>query len=207
MKKEENQGKNTTRSLKELIYQLYEVAHEESFAVKRNDSWPDWRTSRTGEDRNRYGICGFRTPKKHSGAFGEIGSSLVCRRPKDTEFVEKSTEYKKMVTAHKGVLWISSSNLFTNILLDRFTSPESFVLRDYQIVISKFKSNQNQEMQQGEWYKLTGDQAHRYAPKCNEEGTFQRRDGNLIICVEIKKSPFRRLPDYSFWILIVNKQN
>lgn len=199
MKKEENQGKNTTRSLKELIYQLYEVAHEESFAVKK-ETIPELieelhasvKIATDMEYVDFVRLKNIRALLERSVAIWstEIQQILTSLR--------SQPEYKKMVTAHKGVLRISSSNLFTNILLDRFTSPESFVLRDYQIVISKFKSNQNQEMQQGEWYKLTGDQAHRYAPKCNEEGTFQRRDGNLIICVEIKKSPFRRLPDYSF---------
>lgn len=196
MKKEESQEK---RSLKELIYQLYEVAHEESFAVKK-ETIPDLieelhasvKIATDMEYVDFVRLKNIRALLERSVAIWstEIQQILTSLR--------SQPEYKKMVTAHKGVLRISSRNLFTNILVDRFTIPESFVLRDYHITISKSPPHWNEEAQNGEWYKLTGDQVHRYAPKCNEEGTFQRRDGNLIICVEIKKSPFRRLPDYSF---------
>lgn len=183
-----NEQKNFSRSLKEVIYQLYEMAHEESFALKK-EMIPE--LIQELEEKIFLGaemeyvdfvrLKNVRAVLERSVAFWstEIQKILTSLRSKP--------EYKKMVTAHKGVLRISSSNLFTNILLDRFTSPEAFILRDYQIVISKFKSNQNQEMQQGEWYKLTGNQAHRYAPKPNEEGEFQRCDGDFAIYVVIKK--------------------
>ena len=196
MKKEENQEK---RSLKELIYNLYEMAHVESFSQKKEtipDLIEELHTSvQIATDMEYIDFVRLKNVRAILERSVAVWSADV---QKILNLLRSKPEYKKMVTAHKGVLRISSSNLFTNILLDRFTSPESFVLRDYQIVISKSPLHWNEEAQNGEWYKLTGDQAHRYAPKCNEEGTFQRRDGNLIICVEIKKSPFRRLPDYSF---------
>ncbi len=183
-----NEQKNFSRSLKEVIYQLYEMAHEESFALKK-EMIPE--LIQELEEKIFLGaemeyvdfvrLKNVRAVLERSVAFWstEIQKILTSLRSKP--------EYKKMVTAHKGVLRISSSNLFTNILLDRFTSPEAFILRDCQIDISVLPGEENGEQKKGDWYKLVENQAVRHVPKSNEQGVFQRRDGDYTICIEIKK--------------------
>ncbi len=184
MKEEE---KEILRSLKLIISELHDAAYEDSFK-KRKEIIPDLideleenvKHSISMEHVDFVRLKNVRAVLERSVAIWSTQVQNILNA------IRSKPEYKKMVYAHSGVLSIRSKNLFTNILLDRFTEPDSFIIKDYQIDISKTINDQNETVH-GEWYKITENKMYRYSPKSNEEGTFQRCDGDYTICIEIKK--------------------
>lgn len=139
-------GKESYGSLKEKIFLLQELAHEESFVAQKEgipgillDLQDSLRNPIELEYVDFVRLKNARAILQSSMALwsAEIQTMLTLLRSKP--------EYKKMVSEHRGVFRISSRNLFTNILVDRFTLPESFVLRDYQVVISRMVISPTEE--------------------------------------------------------------
>lgn len=188
--------KKEKSSLKDVIWQLYQLAQKDGRLAEKRDSFLETKEEleeKLSSSTEMEWVDFIRLKDARTllaMLFADWGAQL-----EDYIYAVKwKPYYKSMMSEHRGVVNFATENVFSKLFVDRYSLSESIQIGSYRVRILKQKKTPatlkplNDSVLDGRWYKRSAEGAFEiFIAKPNPVGEFLRVDGNCVIHLFIQR--------------------